>query len=124
MDIINKIKMVDNDLVTTIISTKEDFEELLDEKNVLSLSSFSITKIKKFIQWKGVKGSYYIALDCNNLENLDEVKHFIDLNIPVKSSKFYRVLLVSHETLHENLDLLLWETVVLFSDDKLSLENI
>lgn len=124
MNIVNKIKMVDNDLVTTIICEKNTFNELIEE-DVLHLNKFSINKIKTFIKSKKAGTSNYIAFDFNkDTKVLKDVNHFIDLEIPKRSSNFYRVLLVWHETLNKNLDLLLSETVVIFSDDKLSLENI
>ena len=123
MDIISKIRLVDNDLVTSIISDKESFEKLSHKMDCLFLDKFNRITIDKFIK-ENEKGGY-ILLNCTKKKfNEEDVQKFIDFETDYQNKKIFRIILLNHTNLNINLNFLLEETVVVFSDEKVSLESM
>ena len=126
--LLNKIKLVDNDLTTSVILEKDDFlnSEFIDEKSCLFLERFNLKKIKDFlIEVEDKDWDIYLLLNFNEQISDKDLADFSDLDISDYSEKkVYRVILLSHKILNENLNKLLEETIVIFSDDKLSLDNL
>jgi len=123
MDIISKIRLVDNDLVTSIISDKESFDKLSNETDCLFLDKFNKITIDKFIQENQDGG--YILLNCTKKKlNEEDVQKFIDFETDYQNKKIFRVILLNHANLNFFLNFLLEETVVIFSDEKVSLESM
>lgn len=123
MDILSKIQLVDNELVSSIVVDIEQFKESLDTPNIL-LKKYNRTKIEKFIRELKAGDAGFILLDASQENyNKTDIDKFVDLELVGNAKRIYRVLVLSHTNLNKELDFLLGETVVIFSDENLSLDN-
>lgn len=121
---LNQIKIIDNELISTLIIEKKDFiksSNLIENKNCLILNSLNEEKINKFI--KNSDWEIYIWIDYQNKDfDKEEIEKY--MNFEIKKEEVYRVIFVKHEDVNKNFDFLMNETLVLMIDKKINLNNL
>jgi len=117
---INKIKIINNELVVSLIMSPEEFEKEnnFGKNDFIKLEKYDKNKILDFD--KSNKSKYVILDFINNKFQKKDVENFS--NIEIKNN--YRILFLKHEDLNKNFDYLMNETLVLLIDKNINLDNI
>lgn len=122
--ICNQIKIINNDLIVTVLTNTEESVELLQQEKLYKLKDSDLiqesTELLDFLQSSETSEvPHYIIYETSDLTK----ENILSLKEKFLSNKIYRIIMWTHSQLNKNLVVLLEKTYILLNVQTYSLDN-